>query len=183
MADSAPIVLDHSHELFLRPLGHPNCSLASDPLTRSNYAQWKRSCEVSLVSKHKFGFVNGSYPKPATGSLISKWERCNAMVISWLLHVFIRSEKILLSVFFSAQLPSKFGMSLSCVTARANTLKSFRSRGRLIIFLKEVFLFQNISLCAKYYGMNIMHLFIFQLVLTLNVLLVLLLSNYLRINS
>lgn len=78
--------LDSSHEFFLQPSDHPNCSLSSEPLTGLNFGQWKRSCEVSLVSKHKLGFVNGSCIKPTTGPLISQWERCNAMVISWLLH-------------------------------------------------------------------------------------------------
>ena len=86
MAEDAASVLDHSHELFLHPSDHPNSSLASELLTGSNYGPWKRSCEVSLVSKHKLGFVNGSCAKPATGPLVSHWERCNAMVISWLLH-------------------------------------------------------------------------------------------------
>jgi len=81
-----PVVLDHSHEFFLHPSDHPSSSLASEHLTGSNYSQWKRSCEVSLVSKNKLGFVNGGCAKPATGPLVSQWERRNAMVISWLLH-------------------------------------------------------------------------------------------------
>ena len=86
MAATDAAVLDHTHELFLHPSDHPNCSLSSEPLIGTNYGQWKRSCEVSLVSKNKLGFVDGSCSKPATGPLISQWERCNAMVISWLLH-------------------------------------------------------------------------------------------------
>ena len=39
-----------------------------------------------MVSKHKLGFVTGSCTRPVTGPLVSQWERCNAMVISWLLH-------------------------------------------------------------------------------------------------
>ena len=86
MADSDTTVSDPSHELFLHPSDHPNCILSSEPLAGSNYGQWKRSCEVFLLSKNKIGFVNGSCVKPATGPLASQWERCNAMVISWLLH-------------------------------------------------------------------------------------------------
>jgi len=86
MANSDTVVLDHSHDLFLHPSDHPNCSLSSELLAGTNYPQWKRSCEVSLLSKHKLGFVTGSCAKPATGPLTSQWERCNAMVISWLLH-------------------------------------------------------------------------------------------------
>jgi len=52
---STPLVLDHSDELLLHPSDHSNCSWASELLTGSNYSQRKRSCEVSLVSKHKLG--------------------------------------------------------------------------------------------------------------------------------
>jgi len=66
--------LDPSHELFLHPSDYPNCILSSTPLTASDFGQGKRSCEVSLVSKHKLGFVNESCIKPTTGPLISQWE-------------------------------------------------------------------------------------------------------------
>jgi len=86
MAASNAVALDPSHELFLHPSDHPNCTLSSEPLIGQNFGQWKRSCEVSLVSKHKLGFVTGSCTKPDTGTLVTQWERCNVMVISWLLH-------------------------------------------------------------------------------------------------
>jgi len=149
------LVLDHSHELFLHPSDHPNCSLASEPLTGLNYGQWKRSCEVSLVSKHKLGFVNGSCAKPATGPLISQWERCNAMVISWLLHS-IRKD-IGTSVLF-APLPSKSGKNLSFDMARVRAPRFIKYKGRLIISHKVVYLFQSILLNARYFGMNMLHL-------------------------
>jgi len=68
------IALDHSHELFLRPSDHLSCSLSSKPPVGSNYDQWRHSCEVSPVSKHKLGFVIGYCAKPALGPLISQWE-------------------------------------------------------------------------------------------------------------
>jgi len=82
----ADVNTTHSHELFLHPSDHPNYALSSEPLGGPNYGQWKRSYEVALVSKHKLGFVTGSCTKPDTGPLVSQWEICNAMVISWLLH-------------------------------------------------------------------------------------------------
>ena len=74
MADPNVAVLDPSHELFLHPSDHPSCSLSSEPLAGLNFGQWKRSCEVSLVSKHKLGFVTGTCTKPASGPLVSQWE-------------------------------------------------------------------------------------------------------------
>ena len=181
MADSAPIVLDHSHELFLHPSDHPNFySLVSEPLTGSNYGQWKRLCEVPLVSKHKFGFVNGS----SLNLLLDLSSLSGNVAMQWSFPgCYVLSGKTLPPVSFSAQLPNKFGMSLSCIMAKVKALKSFRFKGKLIISLREIFLFLNISLGVKFYGINMLHLFLFQLVHTLNVLLVLPLSNYLRISS
>lgn len=43
--------------------------------------------KIALSSKMKLDFVDGSTPRPApTSSLISHWNRCNHMVISWLLN-------------------------------------------------------------------------------------------------
>jgi len=79
--------LDPGHVLSLHHSDNPNCSLSSEPLTGNNYIQWKRYCEVSLCAKNKMPFVNGDFEKPAADSpLFPLWERCNSMVISWLLH-------------------------------------------------------------------------------------------------
>ena len=75
--------LDPGLTLFLRHSDNPNYSLTREPLNGSNYAQWKRSCEVSLSAKNKMAFVTGSYEKPAENSpLLPLWERCNSIVIS-----------------------------------------------------------------------------------------------------
>jgi len=79
--------LDPGDVLYLHHSDNPNCSLTNEPLNGNNYAQWKRSCEVSLSAKNKLSFVKGYYTKPASNSpLLPLWERCNSMVISWLLH-------------------------------------------------------------------------------------------------
>ena len=79
--------LDPSHPLYLHHSDNPNCALTSEVLTGGNYAQWRRSCEVSLSAKSKMSFVTGDFPKPADNSpYLPLWDRCNSMVISWLLH-------------------------------------------------------------------------------------------------
>lgn len=43
--------------------------------------------ELALSSKLKLGFVDGSYVKPATNSLlVMQWLRRNNMVTSWILN-------------------------------------------------------------------------------------------------
>ena len=79
--------LDHRHVWYLHHFDDPNCGLTSELLTGSNYAQWRRSCEVSLSAKNKMSFVTGGFPKPTSNSpYLPLWERCNSIVISWLLH-------------------------------------------------------------------------------------------------
>jgi len=98
MAANNGVPFDRSHELFLHHSDHPNCALSSELLVGSNYGQLRRSYEVSLICNHKLGFVNVSYTKPNTGPLVSQWELCNAMVISWLHHSI--KKDIAISVLF-----------------------------------------------------------------------------------
>lgn len=80
-------VVDSNHELFLSTGDHPNHKLSTHPLEGDNYGHWKRSCEVSLTARNKLGLVKGTCKKPPAGSsLLSHWERCDSMVISWILH-------------------------------------------------------------------------------------------------
>jgi len=99
--------LDPSHALYLHHSDNPNCSLTNEPLTRENYAQWKRSCEVSLSAKNKMTFVTGEYVKPSISSPYRPlWERCNSVVISWLLHSV--DKDIAFSIIYTPQQP-RFG--------------------------------------------------------------------------
>lgn len=68
-------------------LDHPNCSLSHKPLGGDNYNHRQLSVEVSLVTKYKLGFVRGTCKRPEAGSVLGlQWDRCNSMMISWLLH-------------------------------------------------------------------------------------------------
>lgn len=41
---------------------------------------------IGLIAKNKLCFVDGSVPKPSSTSTDSKsWERCNNMVIGWII--------------------------------------------------------------------------------------------------
>jgi hypothetical protein len=61
--------------------------LISQHLNGDNFVTWKRSMDMALVAKNKFGFVDGSLPKPPVGDPnLRSWVRCNNMVLSWLLN-------------------------------------------------------------------------------------------------
>ena len=55
--------LDLGHALYLHHSDNQNCSLTNELLDGSNYAWWKRSCEVSLSAKNKLSFIDGDYAK------------------------------------------------------------------------------------------------------------------------
>ncbi|XP_019462909.1 PREDICTED: uncharacterized protein LOC109361828 [Lupinus angustifolius] len=65
---------------YVHPSDNPGTALVSPPLNGNNYHQWNRSMRMSLISKQKFEFVDGSIQMPAKEDPIFKaWERANNM--------------------------------------------------------------------------------------------------------
>ncbi|XP_071713320.1 uncharacterized protein [Rutidosis leptorrhynchoides] len=51
-----------------------------------NYNIWSRSMLLTLGTKNKLGFINGSLQRHATDvTLQNQWDRCNNVVLSWIL--------------------------------------------------------------------------------------------------
>ncbi|GJY90671.1 putative RNA-directed DNA polymerase [Tanacetum coccineum] len=47
---------------------------------------WSTAMKIALVGKNKFGFVDGTCVKPVTSHVLAQqWERCNAIVLEWIL--------------------------------------------------------------------------------------------------
>ncbi|XP_039011686.1 uncharacterized protein LOC120140771 [Hibiscus syriacus] len=84
--DSA--VVDFHHPLFLNPSDTPSTPLISHQLVRlENSNIWSRSMRITLLAKNKLGFVDGSCQKDSYGpDLHPQWERCNVIVLSWILN-------------------------------------------------------------------------------------------------
>ncbi|XP_058010323.1 uncharacterized protein LOC131183772 [Hevea brasiliensis] len=78
---------DPSSHHYLHPNENPALVLVSPVLTGSNYHTWSKSIKKALMSKNKLKFVDGSLTVHAqTDPLYSAWERCNTMVLSWIVH-------------------------------------------------------------------------------------------------
>lgn len=77
---------DHNHPLHLQASDVPGAALIPIKLTGpENYGIWSRSMRLALLVKNKLGFVDGTCVKSAyKGILVSKWERCDAVVLSWI---------------------------------------------------------------------------------------------------
>lgn len=66
--------------------------MVTTPFNGIGFADWKRSLIIGLVSKNKMAFVNGTLSKPAANSTDYKaWERCNTMIIGWIMTSLERS--------------------------------------------------------------------------------------------
>ena len=62
--------------------------LVSFQFDGTGFGDWKRSMLISLSAKNKVGFIDGTIAKPLiTDDHYRSWERCNSMMISWLLGV------------------------------------------------------------------------------------------------
>ncbi|KAL0296115.1 UNVERIFIED_CONTAM: hypothetical protein Sradi_6663600 [Sesamum radiatum] len=71
--------------LFIHPSDHPSLTLTSAPLTRTNFLGWSQVIYVLLGVKMKLGFIDGTFPKPTTGSTtFEQWKRVDLMVTSWI---------------------------------------------------------------------------------------------------
>ncbi|GAV57603.1 UBN2_3 domain-containing protein [Cephalotus follicularis] len=62
--------------------------MVTEQLTRNeNYGVWSRAMLITLKATNKIGFIDGSSEKPDQNSqLLYQWERCNAIVLSWIMN-------------------------------------------------------------------------------------------------
>ncbi|XP_071687535.1 uncharacterized protein [Rutidosis leptorrhynchoides] len=51
-----------------------------------NYKSWAYAMELALQTKNKMGFITGDFKKNETDVVLgNQWEKCNAVVLSWIL--------------------------------------------------------------------------------------------------
>ncbi|XP_048233111.1 uncharacterized protein LOC125370687 [Ricinus communis] len=76
---------DQNSEYYIHPNENPIPMLTSYQLIGNNYHSWAQSMKMSLISKNKFQFVNGSIKvhreeDPSYNACL----KCNNLVLSWL---------------------------------------------------------------------------------------------------
>ncbi|XP_057444806.1 uncharacterized protein LOC130737053 [Lotus japonicus] len=75
-----------SHTFYIHPNESPSTVLVSPSLSEGNYHNWARAMKMSLLTKNKLGFVDGSIAEPPQDHPVSPfWQRCNMLVLSWLI--------------------------------------------------------------------------------------------------
>ncbi|KAL9666314.1 hypothetical protein QQ045_000642 [Rhodiola kirilowii] len=123
MTNPATPIVAHSNEFF-NPADDPmfvgnneniGASLVSSKLVNAdNFIPWRASMIRSLGIKAKLGFVQGLFPRPVGDPYkLARWERCNGVVLSWIIN----------SV--SNEIAASLVHSFSCVQAWNNLQSRF----------------------------------------------------------
>ncbi|XP_075074911.1 uncharacterized protein LOC142162450 [Nicotiana tabacum] len=81
--------LNCNDPLYLHPSDTPSVALVPQLLIGTeNYSEWSISMKMSLLVKNKIGFIDGSCAREtyiADSFRLHLWERCNAIVQSWIM--------------------------------------------------------------------------------------------------
>lgn len=93
--------LDLSSPLHLHPNDSSTLSIVSIKLKGTeNYQIWSCAMILALEAKNKIGFVDGTCRRSNTDEVLGKqWDRCNAVVLSWILNSI--NEELYLGQIFS----------------------------------------------------------------------------------
>nr|XP_009801476.1 PREDICTED: uncharacterized protein LOC104247213 [Nicotiana sylvestris] len=77
-----------THPLYQASTDTSGISLISFQLTGTdNFSLWYRSMKISLLGRNKLGMVDGRWKKEKFREKYwYQWERCNAIVLSWLMN-------------------------------------------------------------------------------------------------
>ncbi|XP_056697409.1 uncharacterized protein [Spinacia oleracea] len=77
---------DPASPFYLHPTDNTASQLLSIKFKGEGYGDWRRIMMISMSSKNKLGFVDGTIAKPdPTDDTYQAWMRCDDMMISWLL--------------------------------------------------------------------------------------------------
>ena len=64
---------------------NPGAVISQPPLTGLNYDEWAINLRMALSSRKKFGFLDGSIPKPAADSpYLEDWVANNHLLVGWI---------------------------------------------------------------------------------------------------
>ncbi|KAL2905464.1 Retrovirus-related Pol polyprotein from transposon TNT 1-94 [Bienertia sinuspersici] len=77
--------LDPSSPFYLGAGDQPGNLITHVTLKGDNYLAWSRAITLSLKSRRKFGFVDGTISKPSDKKKTLDWKTVNTMLVSWIL--------------------------------------------------------------------------------------------------
>lgn len=79
--------INPSDPLYLHFSDNPGLSLVSQVFDGKSFGEWRCLMGIALTAKNKFCLVNGALDKPpSTSPTFASCERCNDMIISWMIN-------------------------------------------------------------------------------------------------
>ncbi|KAF5768198.1 putative RNA-directed DNA polymerase [Helianthus annuus] len=93
--------LDIGDPLYLHPSDSSALTIVNIKLKGTeNYSVWSSAMKLALEAKNKYGFIHGKCVKSENDPVLaSQWDRCNSVVLTWLLNSI--SEELFLGQVFS----------------------------------------------------------------------------------
>ncbi|XP_074300410.1 uncharacterized protein LOC141631670 [Silene latifolia] len=76
--------IDSSSPYYLGSHDVPSAKISNIMLTRYNYQDWQKSMRMSLKSRRKFGFVDGTLKKPTDPVTLDNWEVVHCTLVQWI---------------------------------------------------------------------------------------------------
>lgn len=86
--NTEPEKLSHNHPLFLNSNDNSGAIFIFLQLRGpENYSVWSQVMKIAILGRSKLGFIDGTCKRENYGTnLVDLWERCNAIVLSWLMN-------------------------------------------------------------------------------------------------
>lgn len=97
------IKIDSLSPYFLGSHDGPGILITPVKLRGENYDEWSRSVRMSLKSRRKFGFCDGTITKPTSQAMFEHWECVNCTVVQWIMNTIDPSLKTGISYYEEAQ--------------------------------------------------------------------------------
>ncbi|KAL9232100.1 hypothetical protein vseg_007245 [Gypsophila vaccaria] len=76
--------IDPSSPYYLGSHDVPSAKISNIMLTRYNYQDWQKSMRMSLKSRRKFRFVDGTLKKPTDPAVLEHWEVVHCTLVQWI---------------------------------------------------------------------------------------------------
>ncbi|XP_074265130.1 uncharacterized protein LOC141587554 [Silene latifolia] len=73
-----------SNPYYLGSQDGPGAKISNIELRHDNYDVWHMSMKMSLKSRRKFGFVDGTIEKPTKESDLENWEAVHCTLVQWI---------------------------------------------------------------------------------------------------
>ncbi|KAK9666632.1 hypothetical protein RND81_14G199700 [Saponaria officinalis] len=95
--------IDISSPYYLGAQDGPGSIITHVKLRSDNYDEWSRSIRMSLKSRRKFGFCDGTITKPTNTFYLDHWEVVNCTIVQWIMNTIDPTLKDNISYFEEAR--------------------------------------------------------------------------------